>query len=236
MVQRLRLGLSVWPTLPALLLALTLAVPNPAPAASLFSVQLKTEPGSAGERIRAQLTEALRDLDDVTLVNRGGELVLSVAVATQPAQPVPLTGLSVILMQPLPGELLEGLVAAQQHHVVRSLTADAFRVLNHWMLVEAGASTHRLCQRAVARFDAEVLEPERVARRLLAERGITVVQERLSQLGYQPGPRDGTLGPQTKAAIRAFQESKGLPIDGEYSLYLVRHLETETKRREAESR
>jgi hypothetical protein len=223
------------PYLPVLLLALTLAVPTQAPGPPLFSVELKTAPSRMGERVRAQLTPMLRALDEATLVQRGGELVPSVAVAAQPTQQIPVTRRSVVLMQPVRGELLQGLVAREQHHVVRSLTSDTFRVVNHWMLVEPGANVRKLRQRAVARFEAEVLEPEKATRRILARRGVTVVSERLSQLGYQRGPRYGSLGPQTKAAIRAFQTSRGLPVDGEYSLYLVRRLGTETKRREPAS-
>jgi peptidoglycan hydrolase-like protein with peptidoglycan-binding domain len=32
--------------------------------------------------------------------------------------------------------------------------------------------------------------------------------------GFDPGPVDGTLHPQTKAAVRQYQERKGLPVSG----------------------
>jgi N-acetylmuramoyl-L-alanine amidase len=41
------------------------------------------------------------------------------------------------------------------------------------------------------------------------------VQRRLEQLGFHPGPRDGTYGAQTAAAVQAFQHAKGLVVDGE---------------------
>lgn len=41
------------------------------------------------------------------------------------------------------------------------------------------------------------------------------VQRRLKKLGFQSGPIDGVYGPQTAAAVQAFQESKRLLIDGE---------------------
>ena len=39
-------------------------------------------------------------------------------------------------------------------------------------------------------------------------------QERLEAAGYTPGPIDGMLGPQTRAALRRYQTSQGLPATG----------------------
>ena len=41
------------------------------------------------------------------------------------------------------------------------------------------------------------------------------VQQRLAKLGFHPGPPDGEYGPQTAAAVQAFQLSKGLLPDAE---------------------
>ena len=43
---------------------------------------------------------------------------------------------------------------------------------------------------------------------------IKLAQEILADLGYQPGPADGLVGARTRAAVRAFQATEGLPIDG----------------------
>jgi TPR repeat protein/S1-C subfamily serine protease len=43
------------------------------------------------------------------------------------------------------------------------------------------------------------------------------VQQLLADLGYDPGPADGVVGPRTRAAIRAFQADVGLPVDGQIS-------------------
>jgi hypothetical protein len=46
------------------------------------------------------------------------------------------------------------------------------------------------------------------------EQLITEVQQLLGALGYDPGPIDGELGPQTRGAIRAFLEDEGLePVE-----------------------
>jgi Putative peptidoglycan binding domain len=40
------------------------------------------------------------------------------------------------------------------------------------------------------------------------------VQERLQAAGFSPGPLDGRLGLQTRAALRHYQQRKGLPVTG----------------------
>jgi len=40
------------------------------------------------------------------------------------------------------------------------------------------------------------------------------VQERLARTGYYRGPIDGTIGPRTRYAIRAYERNHGLPADG----------------------
>jgi peptidoglycan hydrolase-like protein with peptidoglycan-binding domain len=40
------------------------------------------------------------------------------------------------------------------------------------------------------------------------------VQERLRAAGFPPGPLDGRLGPQTRAALRQYQQHKGLGVTG----------------------
>jgi Putative peptidoglycan binding domain len=39
-------------------------------------------------------------------------------------------------------------------------------------------------------------------------------QERLKATGFDPGPIDGVLGPQTRAALRRYQASQGVPATG----------------------
>jgi len=55
---------------------------------------------------------------------------------------------------------------------------------------------------------------------------IRAVQAKLNEEGFDPGPADGLMGPKTKAAIKAFQNSKGIPIDGKISDSLLKALGT----------
>jgi peptidoglycan hydrolase-like protein with peptidoglycan-binding domain len=47
------------------------------------------------------------------------------------------------------------------------------------------------------------------------DRDLMRVQRRLKELGHDPGPIDGRLGLQTKAALKAFQTDYGLAATGE---------------------
>lgn len=42
------------------------------------------------------------------------------------------------------------------------------------------------------------------------------LQRELTSLGYKLGPFDGSYGPKTTAAVRAFQEENNLETDGVY--------------------
>lgn len=43
---------------------------------------------------------------------------------------------------------------------------------------------------------------------------VEAVQRRLAVLGYEPGAADGLMGSRTRAAIRALQRDRGLPVSG----------------------
>lgn len=43
---------------------------------------------------------------------------------------------------------------------------------------------------------------------------VEILQARLSKLGFPPGKIDGSFGPGTEAALRAFQQARGLLADG----------------------
>ncbi len=53
---------------------------------------------------------------------------------------------------------------------------------------------------------------------------VRAVQQALNRLGYDAGPADGLAGSRTRKAIRAFQRTAGVPVDGRPSNTLLRQL------------
>jgi Putative peptidoglycan binding domain/CHAP domain len=53
-----------------------------------------------------------------------------------------------------------------------------------------------------------------IASPLMQGREVANLQERLTALGYAPGPIDGAYGPTTATAVRAFQRDNQLEMDG----------------------
>jgi peptidoglycan hydrolase-like protein with peptidoglycan-binding domain len=47
------------------------------------------------------------------------------------------------------------------------------------------------------------------------------IQQRLTDLGYAPGPVDGLFGGKTRSAIQAFQRAQGLQPDGQATPQLL---------------
>ncbi|MFV3129984.1 peptidoglycan-binding protein [Niveispirillum sp. KHB5.9] len=54
--------------------------------------------------------------------------------------------------------------------------------------------------------------------------GVREIQTRLVKLGFHKGKADGFLGKRTVAAIRAYQKSVGLPVDGKPTQALLRRM------------
>jgi hypothetical protein len=83
-------------------------------------------------------------------------------------------------------------------------------------LMETGCSYNR----AYITLDARVFDSRELNKTKLGavdkpeEKGtrerIMDLQEHLAYLGYEPGPIDGVLGPQTRAAVEAYKRDKGL--------------------------
>lgn len=53
------------------------------------------------------------------------------------------------------------------------------------------------------------------------------IQNNLSERGFDVGRPDGMFGPRTGAAIEAYQQRNGLPVDGTPTIELLRHLESQ---------
>lgn len=54
---------------------------------------------------------------------------------------------------------------------------------------------------------------------------VLAIQTRLNDLGYNAGPEDGVYGPTTRAAVRTFQNDKGLPVTGAASDSLLKSIQ-----------
>jgi hypothetical protein len=65
------------------------------------------------------------------------------------------------------------------------------------------------------------LSPQASAQRQM----IAEIQARLLDLGYDPGPVDGLMGPQTRTAIEDYQRKNDFSVDGEPSPQLLQLLE-----------
>ncbi len=57
---------------------------------------------------------------------------------------------------------------------------------------------------------------------------VTDIQGMLTDLGYRPGPVDGSVGERTRQAIRRYQSNTGLAVDGHPSASLHQHLRVTT--------
>lgn len=55
----------------------------------------------------------------------------------------------------------------------------------------------------------------RVTKPAMTGTAVRATQRALKKLGFDPGPIDGAYGPMTAAAVAAFQQTKGLVVDGE---------------------
>ena len=73
-----------------------------------------------------------------------------------------------------------------------------------------------LSEAGVQAYTKEIQQRSAKARQAVLARQNMVreIQQRLTDLGYAPGPVDGLFGGKTRAAIQAFQRDKGLEPDG----------------------
>ncbi|MEW5891426.1 MAG: peptidoglycan-binding domain-containing protein, partial [Pseudomonadota bacterium] len=62
-------------------------------------------------------------------------------------------------------------------------------------------------------------DPGRCSQQITVRQGsqgpcVGLAQQLLAQAGYSPGPVDCVFGSQTNSAVRAFQQARGLAVDG----------------------
>ena len=113
---------------------------------------------------------------------------------------------------PLPQADMKGsIVLPAGHDGPAFLVYDNFRVIMRWnRSVSYAIAVGHLADRIAglgtlqAEWDEEALSVDEVRD----------IQKRLNALGHDSGEPDGLPGPQTRAAIRAFQQDAGRPADG----------------------
>ena len=87
---------------------------------------------------------------------------------------------------------------------------------NHKVFI-AMLGSHRLWRDLKTIVDyhfGKSISPVRQNRKLWGRRESASIQVALQRAGFNPGPVDGSFGPQTVTAIQRFQASHGLPADG----------------------
>lgn len=66
--------------------------------------------------------------------------------------------------------------------------------------------------------------PQAVAAQPNLNQAVSTLQSQLAARGYDPGPVDGVMGERTRAAIRAYQRDRQMPVDGQVTQALVSSL------------
>lgn len=66
--------------------------------------------------------------------------------------------------------------------------------------------------------------PQATAAQPSLNQAVAHLQSQLAARGYDPGPIDGMMGERTRAAIRAYQRDRQMPVDGQVSQALVESL------------
>jgi len=63
---------------------------------------------------------------------------------------------------------------------------------------------------------------------LMSRDNITYIQNKLNKLGFETGTPDGIAGPNTRAAARSYQVSRGIPADGYVGQQLFKQIQAES--------
>ena len=89
-------------------------------------------------------------------------------------------------------------------------------------LVVDGTIDDALLERLRVESARDAVSPEkRLARKRLLRSYTRAVQDGLLDLGLDPGPVDGLVGPLTRRAVRAFQAAAGVDVTGTISPQLL---------------
>jgi hypothetical protein len=90
--------------------------------------------------------------------------------------------------------------------------------------VRRTAASERAVDQQSQRRQAQLVEQwlsTRFEPAMLTREDIRRGQQLLAELGFDPGPIDGFMGPRTRAAIEAFQEAQSIDVTGEMTRSLI---------------
>ncbi len=105
------------------------------------------------------------------------------------------------------------------------LVFNNYRAIRRWNNSELYAiSVGHLADRIAGFGPLSVGAPPDADQRLTVKQ-VREIQTRLNAIGFDSGVPDGKVGPMTKAAVRAYQRSQGLPADGYPTLSLLGRLQ-----------
>jgi len=205
-----------------------------------ISLNLQVTPTTMQDQLLSCLRRELRSIPDVSLVEDNTEWIMRVLVLeTQNKASGPLELIASVVLgkryEPLwtvedrvERQLNQKLVAKASlepwmtdpslREVLRDIDQslaserDFFKpVILDGHTLFSDSDLHSLCRRLVASVDTKHLEPLRQQTEEIISK---VMQMRLKDAGFDPGPIDGKLGGQTKAALRQFQRQQGLRVTG----------------------
>lgn len=118
---------------------------------------------------------------------------------------------------------MASLVAPGGHTGPAFLVYQNFRVILNWnRSITYAVAVGHLADRLAGQGPLTTERPD--AERPLSRREVEELQERLLAQGFDPGPPDGIVGGQTRAALRAYQGHTGLPADGHPSIEILQKL------------
>ncbi|MFW6278341.1 MAG: lytic murein transglycosylase [Halorhodospira sp.] len=122
-------------------------------------------------------------------------------------------------------DLEAALLLPMGRHGPAFLVYDNFRKIRRWN----ASTSYALAVGLLAdRIDGQPgLQADRPDLAALRRTELKTVQEQLQARGYDIGSADGLLGPQTRTAIRSYQQEEGLPADGYPTRALLERLRRE---------
>jgi peptidoglycan hydrolase-like protein with peptidoglycan-binding domain len=91
-----------------------------------------------------------------------------------------------------------------------------------------GNMTVSLTSRAAGEASPSASPPTSASTPLKPANDVAAAQQRLKDRGYYSGPIDGVIGPDTEAAVRAYQRNQRLSVTGKLDSQTVRALLNET--------